>query len=120
MGKCKWFLFLVLFLVVGFVFAVPAMAKVKGLSLSRGAGAQEVVAKDGFIATKPYFLQVKFVDEDGDGMVEVLKDAGTGDTVYTFRKPIELPKSGDMVEISGRICIHGEKINVKMVQVQVN
>ena len=126
MGKSKWFLFLALFLVVGFVFAVPAMAKVKGLTLSRGAHAQEVVAeKFGMVFERPFYFPVKFVGVKGRGIernliVRDLKSIESGETIYTFPEPIPMPKSGDAVDISGTINLNGETFYLPHALVLVN
>ena len=75
--------------------------------------------KEGFIADKFISMPVKFVDSEGDGKVDVLKEALTGDTVYTFPNPIDMPQSGDAVEISGEISFYGATMPVPFALVLV-
>ena len=79
----------------------------------------QAVEKEGFIADKFLSMPVKFVDNEGDGKVEVLKEAMTGDTVYTFATPIDMPQSGDAVEISGEISFYGATMPVPFALVLV-
>ena len=79
----------------------------------------QTAEKEGFIADKFLSMPVKFVDSNGDGKVEVLKEAMTGDTVYTFSTPIDMPQSGDAVEISGEINHYGATMPVPFALVLV-
>ena len=58
-------------------------------------------------------IPVKLADINGDGTVESLKHAATGEIVYTFSSPIPAPKGGDVIRLEGNITLSGGSFPVR-------